>query len=548
MRRLYKSELAEFRRDGITLSPQIFKTTKIPEYRNSSTQRPGSPNQQQYMSPATLTNEKPEEHKLPDQMSATIVNMGWNHLGSISSLQGEEYMTNPQFPVESRHAIKRKPAPKINSSLLATDMKDNHGILVSKEQTLGPNQGPVAVLSEVQSTQWKIPNMSDTEDGAVDVLNSAPSTKPKFEEAIEPLAHDQASIPPPTPQSTTTTEPEADMISKFDSLQWAGVPRQATPGCGIPQHDEVVSHGASSSVLLSPGSGSEDPGPLWSRNSASPLRERQGHESKFEIESGLEVLEPRFLSATTTPINNLPSSAFSPVSSVAYSGRDLSKLAFTTTHDQSSENQPGLEVLRRDHGSPSPPPPFTEPASPDVAIVDRPIIKPRDKTDFESGLEVDRQLSVKSRTGIRVEATIVPQSEIQGKLNIPLQQHDVDMMSMANSASGESTSTNKRSRFFERFMGSSKQRTSNSTFKLPQHLEYSFSSCGHRILLWSKKNSARVMCIIYPFERGSVYDLARLNTMVSAESNDANVSMRFVAANRDCIAIVAYADEVSFES
>jgi hypothetical protein len=470
------------------------------------------------------------------QMSANIVNMEWNHLDSTRSAARQEHGAILPTNVASAHSIKRKPTPKSNP-LTSSSMKEHLKELVPEERIEEQTETEGTIAEAFQPSHSGVGQKGITEDRAVDMTKGMPLSKQEIADNQIP----RETSPPPMLNDTTITELDIDITSKPQHLQMSGLSREPTPDfSNLPRLDEIRSPAGTSNFSLSSATRKEMTKLRRFVNSSDLLSRSTGQ----GVTTGLEVVES-ILPGNSPPISYSPPSASSPVSSASYYTRDLNNLGSTLSPNETDEIQPGLEVLQHEESyrMKSPPPPFSDSGSPDISIPERGLLTHFNTVEFESGLEVNRPSSVKSRIPSDLTAKFANETGTQWKLNIPLQQTDAEVQSVTNSVTGESTSS-KRKWFSGRLTKSSNQGRSNSTNKkLPQYLEHSFSTCGHRILLWSKRNSSRLIYITYPFEHGGVYDLAHVNTMGPSVSN-ATVNMRFVASTRERIAIIAYADEV----
>jgi hypothetical protein len=120
---------------------------------------------------------------------------------------------------------------------------------------------------------------------------------------------------------------------------------------------------------------------------------------------------------------------------------------------------------------------------------------------------------------------------------------DSDTWSVRKSIAGESTMDKRKRGLFGRLRTSGKDSISKST-KLPQGLEYCFSACGKRAILWSRKDSAQIVVLPYPFTQGQVFRLGQLAPWISDEAYVLGLNIRFLSASSDRIAAVVHLDQV----
>ena len=119
-----------------------------------------------------------------------------------------------------------------------------------------------------------------------------------------------------------------------------------------------------------------------------------------------------------------------------------------------------------------------------------------------------------------------------------------DTWSVRKSIAGESTIDRKKRGLFGRLRTSGKDSISKGSTKLPQGLEYCFSSCGKRAILWSRKDSAQIVVLPYPFTQGQVFRLGQLAPWISDEAYVLGLNIRFLSASSDRIAAVVHLDQV----
>jgi hypothetical protein len=128
---------------------------------------------------------------------------------------------------------------------------------------------------------------------------------------------------------------------------------------------------------------------------------------------------------------------------------------------------------------------------------------------------------------------------------------DMDMLSLGRSTTDDS-STKKKLRlvpnFFNRSTKTSKKLPPSLKFKVPNSLEYAFSICGTRAILWDKKGLSRIIVITVanlPLTQRSVHDLLQPDTMMTGKDAETEGRIRFLAANSTQIAAVIYFADVS---
>jgi hypothetical protein len=299
---------------------------------------------------------------------------------------------------------------------------------------------------------------------------------------------------------------------------------------------QYVTHPQERSRTVSPPIMSQQEVPLVSP----PVTLQQGHQTSpltespevpylrtYEFHSDVSN-EQRLESQRRTSelTSSIPSSLLPAfVAQPPYSPEDYEKITPPVRYAISQPtSQPGLELSESqypDSSTRSPPPPFSAPQTPEIREPkDESWQRNTDTTFYESGLEV-----VKEET----RPTIDP-----------------DAFSLMNhSIAGESTSSRKKPGFLSRFSQSSKSSKTTPAYKLPPNLEFCFSSCGSRVLLWSKRDSVRIVSIKYPFKDGVVFDLNHVQNMIPKDSQKSSPDIRLVGASPESTAIVVYIDGVS---
>jgi hypothetical protein len=164
---------------------------------------------------------------------------------------------------------------------------------------------------------------------------------------------------------------------------------------------------------------------------------------------------------------------------------------------------------------------------------------------IESGLEVvtDQMAPPQTPKHGRVFSDEQLQNRIQLARPITSAATESDTWSVRKSIAGESTIDKKKRGLFGRLRTSGKDSISKSS-RLPTGLEYCFSSCGKRAILWSRKDSAQIVVLPYPFTQGQVFRLGQLAPWISDEAYVLGLNIRFLSASSDRIAAVVHLDQV----
>jgi hypothetical protein len=481
------------------------------------------------------------EHEADEPMSATIFGpmTGMSRLRDYSS--AAQSSTSP-IELNAHNTVRRKPQPA--SPLQQHDL--THGPIPSSSTQAG--QGEIAFLSEIAVLDINAPTEEQVISHARHPEKDHDLASDHMVQTLPQYAHapQLPARPPPMPPSRSNPDirrqdeytseieqhirpyelelPEEPQLGNRYAIyvpdpviQYVTHPqeRSRTVSPPIVSHQEVPL--VSQPVVLQHG---HPTSPLPESPEAPPLRTYEFH-SDVSNEQRLE--SQRRTSELTSSIPSALLPAF--VAQQPYSPDDYEKTTPPVRYAISQPtSQPGLELSESqypDSSTRSPPPPFSAPQTPEIREPkDEPWQGNTNPTFYESGLEV-----VKEET----RPTIDP-----------------DAFSLMNhSIAGESTSSRKKPGFLSRFGQSSKSSKATPAYKLPPNLEFCFSSCGSRVLLWSKRDSVRIVSIKYPFKDGTVFDLNHVQNMIPKDSQKSSPDIRLVGASAESTAIVVYIDGVS---
>jgi hypothetical protein len=475
------------------------------------------PSREEAEGPEELNEQSEQPERANDEkISATILSPV-SDLSSFVPLSPTTSTLSSPVELPSHNTIKRKPAPVIGPSSQQNDSTNASSALVPVATPIDHQE--TVVLETVEQDHEHINNQRETR-------MSQDITEPSSPIQTPPTVPVQGRLNPEKFQVNTSPtmepypkphKPELPAESPLENARRD----EETGSRTLVQYPTYQQDQLPTDVLPPPDFHQRGPIPSYP-NSAKPPSTRPEIKSESSKEFERRI-PPRSASS-------LPLSAPTLLARPSHDPQDYGKSTVPLGMDAETSHQglqPGLEVLDSQYpysNSRSPPPPFSEPASPETRDPEKESSQQHVKEKlYESGLEV---------------ANWGPRLVI-----------DPDAYSIMNqSIAGESTSSKRKTSFLGRFMGEFKSSKSTLTYKLPPNMEFCFSSCGSRVLLWTKKDSSNFVSIKYPFKDGNASDLDHIHSMIPKDLEPSSASIRFVTASRESTAIIVYVNEVSIHS
>jgi hypothetical protein len=154
----------------------------------------------------------------------------------------------------------------------------------------------------------------------------------------------------------------------------------------------------------------------------------------------------------------------------------------------------------------------------------------RPRTDRNDGLEV--------HDDFEKEIFVIPPDSPE-PIKVNPTQIEPDVWSHTQGSGASSSRAGVFGRFFNR-----RNSARASIPKVSESLEFTFSGCGTRVILWDKGDATRVVVIPTPFNRGDVVELSKGGSSRIAEANAPGSKICHLAANRNTIACIVAVGKV----
>jgi hypothetical protein len=435
-------------------------------------------------------------------MSATILNPAWEI--PTPNFNSPFNPLHPSFP-RPQYTIKRKPAPEtaipqVEESSLPVEV-------VEDVETVKSDVDPESSLSEEIT-----PRSEPTESMQLDPKQLEPPPDPLVEESS-----DVKVVEPPRPKFTDS--PSGTFI-QLSTGRESNASSSLSPAAKMLEADILLT--------LDRLSDSRARSETSSISGLQSLPSRDRKSVTPHPVSGLEVVDfHHALSSTGSPPPPF-SSPQTPQSSEMENSSPTYPSLFSRPNDQ-----PGLEVVGG-HGN-------TSAQDSEKSILQRLKEQQIELAKMESGLEVvDRNSAMCEH-----HDPSAPHSSMVSSPRI-----DPDAWPIQQSITSDSSSTKKKSGLFSKFRSGLNKSAPNTTppataYKLPQFLEYCFSCDGKRVMLWSKRESPKIVVVLPAYNTGQTHTLIEPLESKPIDAMASSMNIRLVAAGTERIAAIVYGEKVS---